>query len=547
MVRPLRRVPAAALGAALALGSVATHAAIIINPSDPRCASLPGPFPPGLDWIDAELGIGIVTTFEPAVAVPLDFGEQPPDSLASGSLFDLRSAIANAACGGSRDPQIDGVTVVSDELALLTGSACENVAFVDPLGPSLRSAAVSTPATLAPGTFPYLPAPGGSASRVAVSTRMCVSVPAGTLDSKGAPVAAGCRAPEPSYFTNFTSGAAVAAGRLFVSTSNLGAGAGTLNPQFLPGTVLVFDLAAAPLAVSPHPTTPVLPTTAFNPTHVTAYTTPSGRELVLVGASGALGLVSDDPSTPEREAGGNALSDAAIDVIDPQQLRLVASIPLGPAALSFERLGIDPDRRVALIGSAITRHVYAVDLAPLDALDPDADFVRLDGEAGPEAAIFDAETPLVVPGIANGAPPDTCPGFVVGVEFGSGRSAYASDFCDGTITRIRVDTLGAPVPVPRARFAVRAQLEVVAPVSPDSLGKPQAPGALRIFGAGDGPDRAAVLVGQPEGLACTVAVPAPSTGALHLASWLALTTLAVRRARRAVGAGRRRGTSRCSG
>ncbi|HSK04700.1 MAG TPA: DNA mismatch repair protein MutS, partial [Kofleriaceae bacterium] len=47
---------------------------------------------------------------------------------------------------------------------------------------------------------------------------------------------------------SFTSGAAVAAGRLFVTTANLGAGAGSFDPQFLPGTVLVYDLTDAPLA-----------------------------------------------------------------------------------------------------------------------------------------------------------------------------------------------------------------------------------------------------------------------------------------------------------
>src|SRR5690606_31969787 len=219
------------------------------------------------------------------------------------------------------------------------------------------------------------------------------------------------------YYTSFTSGAAVAAGRLFVSSSNLGAGAGTLAPQFLPGTVLVFDLARAPLAVAPHPTTPALFTTGFNPTHVTPYTTPSGRELVLVGVSGALGLRSDDPATPYREAGGVALGEAAIDVIDAEQLRVIATVPLGLAGLAFERLGIDPTGRVALIGSAIARHVYGIDLAVIDALAPDAPFVRLDGIEGPAAAIFDADAPLVLPGLPDGAPAETCPGYVVGVEW----------------------------------------------------------------------------------------------------------------------------------
>jgi len=531
---PLRIAAIAAIAAALALAVAPARAAIIVDSSDPRCISLPDLFPPGLELIDPPFsGLALVTSFSPAVVKPVDFASQPPTPVGKGNLSDLRSAIAADACNGARDPQIDGVTVASPALGLLTGSSCESVAFIDPATGALRSGVVSTPPALPAGWFPYLPAPGASDTRVALSTRMCVAVEPGTLDSKGVPVPEGCRAGEPSYYANFTSGAAVAAGRLFVSTANLGAGAGTLDPQFLPGTVLVFDLDEDPLAVAPHATTPVLFTTAFNPTHVTAYTTPQGRELVLVGASGALGLVADDPLTPYREAGGAALTEAAIDVIDAEQLRLIATIPLGLAGLSFERLGIDKDGRVALIGSAIARHVYAVDLAPLDALAPADPFVLLDGEGGrPEAAIFDAAGPLVLPGIANGAPPETCPGFVVGVEFGRYRSAYATDFCDGTITRIRVDSFGAPVPLPRARFSLHETTPLVAPVGADSLGKPQAPGALRVFGFVDGPDQAAVIVGQPEGLACSIQVPAPSSAALGAAASLALTTLAARRARR---------------
>lgn len=535
---PRRRAAAVAgalLGAALALAPA--RAAIIVDSSDPRCVSLASAFPPGLDWIDREAGVALVASFEPGTAVPLDFTTQPPSSLAPGGLFDLRFAIqAAVGCGASRAPQIDGVTVAGPALALLTASSCESVAFVDPATGALRTATVSTPAALEAGLFPSLPAPGESAAKVALGTRMCMAVPPGTLDSRGARVPAGCRAGAPSYFTSFSSGAAVAAGRLFVSTSNVGAGAGTLDPQFLPGTVLVFDLADGPLAVSPHPTTPALLTTAFNPTHVTPYTTPSGRPLVLVGASGPLGLVSDDPGTPVREAGGAALGDAAIDVIDAEQLRLVATIPLGPAGLAFERLALDPSGRVALIGSAIAREVFAIDLAPLDALAPDAPFVRLDGEDGPQAAIFAAGQPLVLPALPDGAPPAICPGFVVGVDFAGPGRAFATDFCDGTITEIAVAS-GPPggAPLAPAAFQVRSTIPLVAPVDPDSLGLAQAPGALRARAGADGGSEIAVLVGQPEGLACAIAVPAPPPAALGAAAAAVLASLAARRARRLPG------------
>ncbi|MEB2311689.1 MAG: hypothetical protein OZ928_07545 [Polyangiaceae bacterium] len=536
MREPARRLLAATACAALLLGLLPAHAAIIVGSSDPRCISLPGPFPPGLDWIDATSALGLVANSENmAIVRPVDLGTTPPTPTAPGNLFDLRPAIASAnGCSANRYPILDGVTVASPALALVTTSTCETVAFLDPLAGTLRNGTVSTPAGFAAGVFPLLPPPGTSATRAALSTRMCVALPPGTLDSKGVPVASDCGAGAPSFYTNFSSGAAVAAGRLFVTSSNLGAGAGTLAPQFLPGTVLVYELGDAPLAAAPHPTTPVLRTSAFNPTHATAYTTPHGRELVLVGASGALGLVSDDPGTPYREAGGVALSEAAIDVIDATQLRVVATIPLGLAALAFERLGIDPSGRVALIGSALARHVYAADLAPLDALAPDAPYLVLDGAEGrPAAAIFDAGHPLVLPGIANGAPPETCPGFVVGVEFGSTRDAYATDFCDGTITRIRIPTPAGPAPLARARFSVEETTKVAAPVGPASLGQAQALGALRVFTDPSSRTQAAILVGQPEGLVCRVEVPVPEPAptALGAAASLALSTLAAHRAR----------------
>ncbi|HEY8492679.1 MAG TPA: hypothetical protein VIN04_02230 [Myxococcota bacterium] len=534
-MRRAARLATGLLACALAAAPVAVRAAIVVDSSDPRCMALPGPFPPGLDWIDPAAGVALVVNSEnDAVAAPVDFTRTPPATTAPAAPPELRPAIADDACAGQRYPLLDGAHVVSPALALVTGSSCESVAFLDPATGALRHASVSTPASLAAGVFPYLPAPGAAASapgRVALSTRMCVDAPPGTLDSKGAPIPYDCGRGVPSYYTSFTSGAAVAAGRLFVSTANLGAGAGTFDPQFLPGTVLVFELSEEPLAAAPHPVTPVIFTRAFNPTSVAAYTTPQGRELVLVGASGALGLVQDDPGTPYREAGGAALTEAAIDVIDAEQLRLIATIPLGLAGLAFERLAIDPSGRVALVGSAIARHVYAVDLRPLDALAPDAPWARLDGVDGPAAAIFDAGHPLVLPGLANGAPPATCPGYVVGVEWGASRTAYATDFCDGTITRIRVDSLAAPeVPLSRARFTVEGAIELVAPVGPQSLGKAQAPGALRVFADGDA-ERAAVIVGYPEGLACSVPVPEPASAALGAASLLALCSLAARRAR----------------
>jgi hypothetical protein len=523
-----RRLAVLALAAPLA-----GHAAVIVGSDDPRCLSMPGSFPPGVDWIAGAAGQLLAVSFEPAIAVPVDFSETPPDP-GPGPFSDLRSAIAAAACAGSRDPQLDGVYAPSGELGFLTASSCESLAFVDPADGDLRSLTVSVPASIPAGTFPYNPAPGASQSRVAISTRACVVPPAPALDSRGDPVANGCRAGQPSYYTNFTSGVARVGDRLLVTTSNLGSGAGTANAQFLPGTVLVLDLdeSGAKPVIAPHATSPVLFTSGFNPTHATAHVTPAGRALALVGVSGALGLVPDDPRTPEREAGGDPLSEAAIDVVDVEQLRVIATIPLGLAALSFERLGVDPGGRVAVIGSAVARHLFAVDLAPLDALAPDAPWTLVD------AAIFDADAPFELPAIPDGAPPDTCPGFVVGAEFAAdGRRVYATDFCDGTLTVVAARLPGSRgTPIAPDRFAVEDTLELVAPIGPDSLGLPQALGALRVRPElePDGPELA-FLVGYPEALLCGVTVPAPEPSAAlgSHACLCALAALAAHRGRRA--------------
>ncbi|MCI0636640.1 MAG: hypothetical protein L0206_22375, partial [Actinobacteria bacterium] len=176
-----------------------------------------------------------------------------------------------------------------------------------------------------------------------------------------------------------------------------------------------------------------------------------------------------------------------------------------------------------------------VDLAALDDLDPDAPPLLLEG-----AVIFDAEQPLELPGIPDGAPPETCPGYVVGVEFSSdGRRAYATDFCDGTLAVIAVHLAGEPpVPVPAERFEVEEVLELVAPVGPASLGFPRAPGALRVRPGRsqidfEGPE-VAFLVGLPEGLLCGVTVPVPesSADALRVACLGAVLALASRSGRR---------------
>jgi hypothetical protein len=355
-----------------------------------------------------------------------------------------------------------------------------------------------------------LPAPGASDARVAASTRTCLVAPPGALDSRGVAVPPGCDRTQPSFFSSFSSGAALAAGALFVSMSNLGANAGRPDTQYLPGAVLVYDFdeAAVPPRIEPSGT--VIFTSGFNPTHLTRYRTPSGRELVLVTVSGALGLVSDDPATPEREAGGSALSPAAVDVIDAVERRLVATVPLGPGAASFDRIAIDPSGRLAVLGSSIARELFAIDLGPLDGLAlpaPGAPPLVLDGSSAPNAVIFDADVPLVLEARANGAPPATCPGYVVGADFdATGTKLYATDVCDGTLAIVGVDLVAAPSPLPRDRLRVLDSIAITAPLDASSLGLARAPGAVRVRPGRPGVDYRGpdilFTIGIPEGQLC---------------------------------------------
>jgi hypothetical protein len=330
------------------------------------------------------------------------------------------------------------------------------------------------------------------------------------------PAAAWCIPGTPSFPTTFTSGAAIAAGHLFVSMSNLGDNTVPANAQYLPGALLVYDFDASsgmPVVV-PNATTPVLTTTGFNPTHVTAYRTPSGRDLVLVTVSGAIGRRLDDPATSVLESGGIALTDASIDVVDANTLQLLATVPLGRVGLSFDRLAIDPSGRVALTGTALQRALYGIDLAPLDALPaaPPSPLV-LDGSGGPDARLFYAGFPFTIPARPDGAPAGACDGYVVSADWNvAGSRVYATEFCDGTLASVSADLAGSPTlaELRSARFHFQSLDAVFAPVSASSVGKARAPGSLRVRDgipglSYSGPD-VFVLVGNPEGLLCGIRV-----------------------------------------
>jgi len=492
----------------------------------PACAPLPGAFPAGLAFIPGLPGRLLVANFAPGAALPFDGRTRPPVVASPGAVPGIPAdsdgdgrdeGCAPPACATPLVPLLDGVLGVRANLALVTASGYEEVLFVDPGSGGLVPLEVSTPAALDPGDFPFLPPPGSSAPRTALSTQACVPFSPGAVDSAGMPVLSSPRCVAGRINTRFTSGVALAAGHLFVSTSNVDKDPGGIATTYLPGSILVYDLDlnASPPRVHPHSPFFAIETLGFNPTHVTRVVTPGGRELVLVSVSGALGIVPDDPSTPELEGGGVARSEAAIEVIDPQSLQLVATVPLGLAGLSFDRLAVDPGGRVAFAGSAIGRHLLGIDLSALDALPPaPAPPLVLDGSdpaAGhADARIFDADRPLVLPRRPDGPSAGSCPGFTVGVAFdAAGSTLFATDFCDGTISVVAADLSAGPTPLPRSRFQVLRATPVAAPLGAAGLGGSRAPGSLAVRPGlpqvdFDGPDLF-FLLGDPEGQLCSVA------------------------------------------
>ncbi len=507
-------------------GSGGSAPVIEISSADSRCAPLPGSFPPGLDLVPGVSGRAVVASFTPPSLLPFDLGPLPPVVAAAGSVPAIPPDSDGDGCAeGSffpcpaTSPVLDGVLAVSAGLALVTASSYEEVIFVNPADGRLVPGVVGTPAGFVPGQYIYLPPPGTAAVRTAVSTSGCVAVAPGTLDSRGdvvvPPPASWCLPGAPSFRPTFTSGAAVAGGHLFVSMSNLNDNTVPASAQYLPGTLLVydFDLSSGAPAVTPNAATPVILTSGFNPTHVTAYRTPLGRDLVLVSVSGAIGRRTDDPATPTAlEAGGLALTGAAIDVVDAVSLRLLATVPLGAVGLAYDRLAIDPMGRVALAGSAITRALYGIDLAPLDAL-PAAPPVPLvlDGTTGPDARIFYAGFPFTIPARADAPPAATCDGFVVSADWNAaGSRLYASEYCDGTLSTIEADLSGNPslAELRGGRFRFSALDAVFAPLAASAVGKPRAPGSLRVRSGRPGIDYTGadvfVLVGLPEGLLCGI-------------------------------------------
>ncbi len=209
--------------------------------------------------------------------------------------------------------------------------------------------------------------------------------------------------------------------------------------QYAPGTLLVFDYddTRSPPLTRPSAEQSVILLSGFNPTGVTAYRTPSGRDLILVSLTGAIAIGTGSDLVR---------SDSAIDVIDAESLALIATIPLGRAGLGFSELAIDASGRIALVGAATSRALFGIDLAALDdpnlGLGPEPLPVVLDGSSPPfpDARLFTASAPFALPHRSNGPPSSECATQTSVALSRDSAFGVASDFCDGMLSVLAVET-----------------------------------------------------------------------------------------------------------
>jgi hypothetical protein len=472
------------------------------DPIAPNCSPIAAPLPSGIA-MRAD-GRAFVAQRAPAALLQFDLDGEAPSLLAElsiGADSDLDGTLDSAQNPlGPLSPDWGEVQLEPGGLALLSSSLFEQVLLLDPDANAPFVARIETPASFAEGDFPALPTPGEGDDRAGLSTLACVTSPV-ALASDDSAITPGCNAAAPSFYTLFTAGKVRAGGKLFVATSNFD----PARDRFWPGTVLVYDWdELAGLRLAPNETTPVLFSSHFNPTGVTAIRTPGGRELVLVTLTGDIG---------SGFGASNIRTEAAVDVIDPVALRIVATIPLGFAGPSFDPIAVDATGSVGWLGSTSGRHLFAIDLRPLD--DPDLYLggapVLLDGltPGFPDARIFDGSRPFVLPDRPDGPPAVQCDGFTFASFNHAGTIVFATDWCDGTLTSVSQDLSGAPPPpYPRDRFAVLGQTEPFFPVQ--SLGLLRKPSRPRVRPGVPGTDFTSpdvfAVIGEPDGQLCALRV-----------------------------------------
>lgn len=453
-------VGAVALAVAGALGCAGDasdgEAPTIEFASSSECIRFDGGFPSGLVSLPGDGGEAAVGQLNPTAVLGLDLDAEPPRLLARSDIPGIPT-VGCGRCGGIARVDSDGDGIadacrsdeqgfrcfspIAGELSALSAtrvalstSGYEQILFVDPRTSTPLPVELATPLASAgfdPADWPFWPSPGAPVIRNGISTRVCV-YGVGLVDSTGETLgaAAGCDPGRAGFATGFTAGVALRRSRLFVATSNL---IRSSRAQFAPGTLLVFDYdtSVSPPRARPAGGDAVIRLSGFNPTGVTAYQTPAGRDLILVGSTGAIALGSGSDLVR---------SDSLVDVVDAETLELIATIPLGRAGLGFSALAIDASRRLALGGAATTRALFGIDLAALD--DPDLGSgsdplpIVLDGSQPPfrDARVFTASAPFVLPTRADGAPANECT-TQTSVAFSPRRArAVASDFCDGTMS-----------------------------------------------------------------------------------------------------------------
>ncbi len=436
----------------------------------PECIVFAGGFPSGFARLSGDVNHAAVAQFAPPAILGLDLEREPPRLLAEESIPGWPE-LASPRCGGVRvDSDADGradadrsdalgfncLTPAAGNLRALSPgrvglvtSGYEQVLLIEPESGRLQSVELATPPASSgfdPSDWPFWPAPGVRPYQSGFSTRVCVYGD-DFEDSLGDPIGPNprCDATRAGFVTSFTADLLRLEDRLFVVTSNL---IRSSRAQFAPGTLLVFDYdeRTTPPRVAPAIDAAVYPTTGFNPTTLTPYTTPTGRRLVLVGVSGAIALGTGSDLVR---------SDSAIDVFAVAEQRFIATIPLGRAGLGFSHLAIDPSGRLGLIGGATSRALFAIDLAALD--DPTlgvgaggasgspsaAATIPLDGSVPGtrDARVFDGARPFVLPRRGGGPSDAVCTTQTSVAIQAQGDFAAATDFCDGTIVLL---DLGLP-------------------------------------------------------------------------------------------------------
>ena len=483
-------------------------------PISKECTPVAGFFPSGLDVLSLGSNKAVVVQTSPPGIVVYGIESERPRPLLFrniGTDSDLDGRDDDAAIapiiGFPLEPVMGEIQILRDDLALVSTSNYEQVLTYNPTDATKVGVFVDIPASIPVDLYPLLPAPGTGELRTGVSTLTCIFPPT-PIDSAGNVIGSNpfCDALIPSYLTTLTAGKAVAGGRLFVATSNLNFSGGSYRP----GTILVYDWIdfGGTITVRPNATTPVLFTTGFNPTGVVRIETPGARELVLVTITGAIGAGS---------GASNILTEASIDVIDPTIPRIVARIPLGRAGPSFGSPSVEPGGRIAWVGSSSQRNLFAVDLRALDnpalyaGVGPP---VILDGMSVgfDDARIFAEGTAFELPDRINGPPARDCEGFTHVAVNASGSEIFASDFCDGTFTRIRADRTGsAPIPYPPDRFEVAGQSTPFAPNN--ALGLLRSPSLIAVRPGIPGLDYSGpdvlIVAGQPEAQICALRVESP--------------------------------------